>query len=388
MHGSRAFGGPIMANIGLTNRCNIRCIHCFFYSPFLETPTMRPLRLARMQGREGPGSDEIRRMQTLDAGPERTRRLIAELLRMGTAEFQFSGDGELFLHPQALEFMAQAKEGGAWCNVNTNGTLLNRRLVDELMRIGLDELRITVMAGTEDMYRITHPVAGENTFRLLEDSLLYLSQRKAALGLRSPEVTLVTIVVAQNCEGLRDFAEFALRVRADRVLFRPVDEVGDAGLTRLVLTADQAEQVRQGLVPIKALLDSNRIRHNIFYFLKVFRRQLDTSDFYRIIPCYYGWLSTMIEADGNVYPCCRCYNPLGNVNETGIREIWNSKKYKVFRHSALRIADLKTPVESCDCSSCVHHTANLRVYRYLHPLRGRSDNLRRLSAGNAYSWAG
>ena len=36
LHGGRAFGGPFQASFSLSNRCNLRCIHCYFYSPALE----------------------------------------------------------------------------------------------------------------------------------------------------------------------------------------------------------------------------------------------------------------------------------------------------------------------------------------------------------------
>jgi hypothetical protein len=37
-HGGRAFGGPILATVELTYRCNIVCRHCNFFSPHLESP--------------------------------------------------------------------------------------------------------------------------------------------------------------------------------------------------------------------------------------------------------------------------------------------------------------------------------------------------------------
>ena len=38
VHGSRAFGGPIQTNLRLTNRCNIRCIHCYYLFTFRRYP--------------------------------------------------------------------------------------------------------------------------------------------------------------------------------------------------------------------------------------------------------------------------------------------------------------------------------------------------------------
>ncbi len=203
-------------------------------------------------------------------------------------------------------------------------------------------------------------------------------RRPCVLGVRYPKVTLVCIVIAQNCDDLFNFAKFAGLIQADSVLYRPVDDIEDEGLSRLVPTKDQAAFVREQLIEIEVYLKSKRIAHNIDKFLRVFREQLDTAELYSIIPCYYGWLSVMIQADGKVYPCCRCYKPLGNVYEKEFHEIWYGNAYRSFRKEAMDINRRKSSVESCDCNSCVNHTANLRVYKMLHPLKGRSTTIKRL----------
>jgi phosphoserine phosphatase len=62
---------------------------------------------------------------------------------MGTHRFQFSGNGETFLHEHATEFMARVKHAGAACWALTAGPSLNREKIDALVDMGLDESRIT-----------------------------------------------------------------------------------------------------------------------------------------------------------------------------------------------------------------------------------------------------
>ena len=50
-----------------------------------------------------------------------------------------------------------------------------------------------------------------------------------------------------------------------------------------------------------------------------------------------------------MYSCSRGYKPLGNINEKGFSEIWNSDIYRRFRRDALEINRRKSPVEDCDC---------------------------------------
>jgi radical SAM protein with 4Fe4S-binding SPASM domain len=340
---------------------------------------MLELRKARQMNTTLPGDKYLKSLQRLDADSDRINALIDELLKMGTRRFQFGGNGEPFMHKKTIEFMCRAKHAGSTCLVNTNGTLLDNSTIDELIKIGFDELRITTMAGTREMYARTHPGVANGTFDNLRENLMYLAEQKAALGLKHPKVTLVCIVVSKNCEDLFNFAELAVLVKAENVLYRPVDDIDDEGLSKLVPTKEQAIYLREQLIGVKAFLESKKIAHNINYFLKISKEQLDTTELYSIIPCYYGWLSVMIQADGNVYPCCRCYEPLGNVYEKEFHEIWYGNAYGSFRKQALSINRRKMSVKSCDCNSCVNHTANLRVYQLLHPIKGRSGRLGRLN---------
>ncbi|MFH0960578.1 MAG: hypothetical protein V1897_17965, partial [Pseudomonadota bacterium] len=169
LHGSRAFGGPFQAEFGLTNLCNQTCIHCYYYSPFLEKASLRPVRKARQTGLELPSSENIGRLQTLKADTSRTNGLIDELIRMGTRRFQFSGNGEIFLHENALDFRGRVKNAGCACWIITAGHLLNREKIDALVRMRLDEVRITVMAGTSEMYNRTHPGCQDGSFEHIKD---------------------------------------------------------------------------------------------------------------------------------------------------------------------------------------------------------------------------
>jgi radical SAM protein with 4Fe4S-binding SPASM domain len=341
---------------------------------------MSELRRARQISGELPDNEYLRSLQRLDADSFMTRNLIDELIGMGTRKFIFSGYGEPFLHKNALEFMDRAKHAGSTCIVNTNGTLLDRTTIDELITMEFDELRITTLAGTRDMYLSTHPGVKHETFDTLKDNLVYLAERKAEKGVKYPRLSLVFIAIPQNSDGILEFAKFAEFVRGDRAEFRPVDTADDTGLKKfLVPTAKQAASVREQLVELKAYLESRKITNNIGYFLRVFREKLDTTELYSIIPCYYGWLSVRINVGGRVYPCCHCFEPLGNINDKKFHEIWNGEAYRCFRKEALRINRRKTPVEGCDCNSCAHHTANLRVYKAFHPIKGRGALLRGLT---------
>jgi radical SAM protein with 4Fe4S-binding SPASM domain len=371
LHGGRAFGGPIRACITLTNKCNIRCIHCYFYSPYVQNPNFLQVRMARMDNKEIADDGVLNRLRGSDADTERTHELIEELINMGTRSFIFTG-GEPLLHKNALAFIRNAKHHDSTCLINTNGTMLDNAMIDELIDLEVDNLKISTMAGTPELYANTHPDIGNDVFERLKQSLKYIAERKAALGVSKPKVTLAYIVISQNFDGILDFSEFARLLKADRVIFRPVDDIEDPGLRNVVPNENHAISVRQSLIKAQTFLEGHGIAHNIDFFLRVFKQQLDTTSLYQIIPCYYGWLWVRVNADGFVYPCCRCYQPLGDIHKENLKEIWNGNAYNRFRQDAIQLNKRKSPVKACDCYSCSHFTGNLRVYRGLHPARRRS----------------
>jgi radical SAM protein with 4Fe4S-binding SPASM domain len=375
LHSSRAFVGPMRATLHLTNRCNIQCIHCVHRSPYMERPILRRTKRIALDFLDEEVLRERKNWMRLEVDTDRTLALIDELLAIGTRRLCFSGGGEPFFHMNALEFMARAKHGGATCMAFTGGHTLDREKVDALIEMEFDDLRVTTMAGTHEGYLRTHPGSTETTFDRLVDSLFHLAERKKALELQRPRIVLRCVVIPQNFDGLMDFAKFANDVRAEEVEYDPFNDFGDAGLSRLSLSKEEASVASEELLKVRAYLESKGIKHNLSNFHKVFRVQIDTMAYYNVIPCYYGWLSLLIDAEGMVYPCSSAYVPVGNINEAPFHQIWENHIYRRFRKEAVTINKRRTPVSFSECNNCCHYSENLAVHNKLHPIRGRSVRL-------------
>lgn len=376
LHGSRAFGGPVQANIDVTNRCNIRCVHCYYHSPLLTLPNLPAVRLARIVKTDPPAAESLAEELRIEADGARTHALLASLLDLGTRRFQFSGNGEVFSHPEMMEFAARVKARRSSCVTNTNGTLLDADKMDRLAKLKFDELRVSMLAGTKEVYQLTHPGIREGMFDWIRRNFLYLAERKRSLGVRRPAVSPVMVIMSHNAADLMNFARFAAEVHAANAIYRVIDDVGDPALKQLELNEEQRAEARRQLTEAERFLDDRGIGHNIPNILQVVRTQLDTTEFHRIVPCYYGWLVARINADGEVRPCCRCYMSMGNTFERDFKEIWYGEAYRRFRREAKTLNKRRTPVPQCACYSCVHHNANLRVYKALHPLKWRAQRSR------------
>lgn len=62
------------------------------------------------------------------------------------------------------------------------------------------------------------------------------------------------------------------------------------------------------------------------------------------MPCPFPWEYLVVQWHGTIVPCCRDYNSfnvMGNVKDTSLKEIWNSREYAAFRaqHACGNFAD-------------------------------------------------
>jgi MoaA/NifB/PqqE/SkfB family radical SAM enzyme len=378
-HGTRAFGGPILATIELTHRCNIQCRHCYFFSPHLESAKHPEIKESESVEGKTPSTGGQNISKPRDADVVFVLSLIDELSQMGTRQFSFSGSGEPFLHKDLFAMLDRVKSARRSCTINTNGTRLNKSTMDDLIKIKADDLRISTLAGTGAVYNETHPGVHPRTFDDIKAALLYLADRKQTLGIDYPRVRLICVVFKTNEDHLVDFAKFAAGVKADSVLYTPMNASGFEGLSLLVPAREDYGKIDKQLDEVKTYLLSKGIDTNADLFRFLYKKEIRDIDPYNRIPCYYGWLGVRFDTIGDVYACCRATKPFGNAAAEGFATIWNSDSYAQFRKNAFQINQHKTSVEGCLCASCPHRTANMKVYEALHPLKRRLQSFQGIS---------
>ncbi len=101
---------PELITIGITNRCQCKCIHCSANIPKQE------------------------QIIELDAGE--IKRIIDEGRKLGVIRVTFFG-GEPLLHKDIFDLVHFAHQSGMITKVNTNGMLLNKEVIAKLKESGL-----------------------------------------------------------------------------------------------------------------------------------------------------------------------------------------------------------------------------------------------------------
>ncbi|MCZ6647159.1 MAG: mycofactocin radical SAM maturase [SAR324 cluster bacterium] len=115
---------PITVTWEVTNRCNLRCVHCLSGS--------------------APDADT-----SAELGLEEAKAVVDQLAAARVFQIHFGG-GEPFVYPGFMELLRHALARGFCCLcISTNGALLNERRIAELEAIGGIYLQISLDGATE-----------------------------------------------------------------------------------------------------------------------------------------------------------------------------------------------------------------------------------------------
>jgi MoaA/NifB/PqqE/SkfB family radical SAM enzyme len=301
-----------------------------------------------------PGNQE-----TLHISPSLFKKLCDELKAMGTSELIFSGEGEPFLHPRLFDLIAAAKGAGFRVTLFTNGTLLDETRFQSLVDSGLDILKASLWASSQEEYERNYPGADPGKFEKIVSGLQLLADVKAKQGTKLPSVVLHQPINRRNFENIDAAVDLAYTIRCNTLSFSPL-KTWRGQLASFALSPDEERRLSLTLTRIKRRLNSRSIKHNIDQTLLRYRIG---EAVWQKLPCYIAWLHARIKVDGTVLTCDPCDLPMGNLKENRFNEIWNGSAYRNFRRQTLTREGLIHMGRHCDCSFCCYVGDNARVHR-------------------------
>jgi len=318
-----------------TSLCNLNCLTCI-----------------RHNWEEKPGGME---MDTFN-------EFLCQLDQMESVNsVMFGGFGEPMYHPEIFNMIQSLSDRGIKTEMTTNGTMLNEDTIEKLFQSNLSKLWVSVDSMDTDNF---NRIREGGDFAKVYESLKLLKRvnqkkkNKIQLGI----AFVVTKDNANDLSRLRSFAgsvwaefisisnvipyerEMEEKMLCRKKLFKPLtysrEDEKKMGFKEIVLPEisipriDYNEYTKEGLYDIYASMMKIKTLGEEFKEYRDYCRFINEG-------------ITFLRWDGEISPCMgllhtyRTYlngnerlmreHSFGNINESSLKEIWNSKEYYDFR---------------------------------------------------------
>ena len=335
---------PISVQLELTNNCNTCCRHC----------------------KRHTWSDVEEEMPT-----DRVIELLKELAHLRVKSITLSG-GEPTLREDFVDILECGHNQGLMIGVLTNGLDIDIDLADAITRYS-DWVRVSLDATDANMYGLIRGVDGG--FERVLESIGRLQKRKAE-NHRNCRVGICYSIQNRNISGVPHMIELAERLgfASDEkaVTFKFVH-----GRNGFLCNLQQIYDFRMKMKILTAKnpgWDQMTNLHYLEMFMKSYANDGDIADgiplrsYYQEnqIRCFTPYLFALIDAFGDVYPCCFLYHDndsynvfkdrriayrMGRISENQFGKIWHGDKFADIRND-LKIVDVS---RFSECKQCTRH---------------------------------
>ncbi len=300
-------------------------------------------------------------VNTGNIDPDLVSRLGEEVSRLGTREIILTGEGEPLLHPRLFDMIASLKKQGLIIQLFTNGTLLDRNIAAAILDTGVDILKVSLWASTPEEYARCYPGVKPENFDKTKTGISTVTRMKSEMRTANTRVLITGPLNRFNYQSIDKKIDLALELGCDGIALNPYKHWSGEFIEAALNTEEIAALSGDLLIHKKRLVAAGLI-NNIDDLLLQYRLKEDS---WNTMPCFAGWYGARVRADGEVMPCCRCYLPLGNLDEATFQEIWNGRAYRDFRAAAVHRESLASMQGVCACQWCIWAVNNYRTYRMI-----------------------
>jgi pyrroloquinoline quinone biosynthesis protein E len=260
------------------------------------------------------------------------KRVLSEAAALGVVQAHFSG-GEPLVRRDVPEIIEHAHTLGLYTNLSTGGTLLNEKMLEQLVAAGLDSLQVSIQDA--DPVNSDRFAGGAPSF----EKKIHAARLVAKAGL---PLTLNVVLHQQNIDRIEAIIAMAEELGAARLELANTQFNGWALKNRAALLPTRG-QVENAAKAAQAARERFKGRMEILYVLPDYFEQFPK-------PCLYGWgrVFLTVAADGAVLPCQTAREIRGlnfeNIRNRPLAEIWfDSEVFNKFRGTNW----LPEPCQSC-----------------------------------------
>lgn len=344
----RVFVGPEMLLMNMTGSCNLNCIHCWYHSKLKD-----------------------RSHNKIEFPFEKFMEIVDDCASMHTKTIVLSGEGDPFMHSKIIDMIKYTREKKLHLTIVTNATFSEKYL--KYMPI-IDELLITLSAGTQRVYEEIQDVEKKGFFKALTRNLIVIKKMRGR-GIKCPKIVLNFIINDKNYKDLENFFGLANNFGVNEVKL-VVMHYEEEFFKKIILSKKSVEEFKSIL---KKLIENKKLTGNVNSNLEevydVFsnknfldsgqRREFYSGNKRKPGRCFFCWFQTFIELNCDVKPCCRRGDiNIGNILDKSFKEIWNSDEYKKVRYYFKTAFDLNKDVWR-NCNLCQYADLNRPIEKRL-----------------------
>jgi len=273
---------PKIILVATSSPCNARCPHC--------PCTVKP---------------NIRKTEKMFFPFKGWMKLVNECKGKKTA-IRLSGYGEPLLHPQFMEMIDYGKKHDISMSLITNGSLFNKRKIDDLMDYEIDSIEISVDSHDPDIYS---KIRVGLDFHKVKENIEYLVESRNRKGKKT---CIMASIISQPSKNPKIFesAEYWGRV-VDKVMIR--------------------KYVTWGILPEKDRVKEKEERQACPYPFE--RLMIDPDGYFRLCP----------------YDDQKLILPFGHISKNKVKEVWLGKRFSEIRKNHMNLNFHKAEL----CSKCV-----------------------------------
>jgi GT2 family glycosyltransferase/MoaA/NifB/PqqE/SkfB family radical SAM enzyme len=291
------------------------------------------------------------------------KRLIAELDSPGIIRLNYSGESGHY--PQLIDAIRLAKSKGAYVELVSALSSMKRDRVEALVASGLDRLSVSVHTLEDEQYQAIY---GFGSATGLRQRLAWLRAAQQAQGVQTPALDFAFVAMARNLSQLNPVMQLAEQFEVPQLDIHPVirrdpiaetfpEELDSKSRLKQAFLSRLSQEVVQ-LATVFPRLKVNystpepELEHTLGHTPSPYPPPLPKGA--RIASCEQNpWSTVHVLANGDVVTCeVRDTQPLGNLHQNSLREIWHGAMYRQFRRDFVCGSDPK-------CAQCVYKHAYL-----------------------------
>lgn len=335
---------PVTIELNPTNKCNAKCLSCWLR--------------------------EFKPEQVKELSKKELLRIVKEASEFNVKEFRVPGSGEPLIKPGIMEVLRAVKQHKMNGMLITNGTLLDKNKIKELVDIKWDCITISLDgadAQTNDYLR------GLNGyFEKVISNLGLLKKIKEQEKKEKPFLRFNVVLSNKNYNKIINIFKLAEKYGVQDVQIQTLTAWGKEG-EKLRLNKEEIKAFQNSIKNIKSFADKKNILTNIESFNdtnliektnkmdEVMQKCKEIKNSFLELPCFEPWYNMIILPDGGVAACSISGKKEGNVRDNALKDIWFGERFDKIRQELLN----KQLPQYCKTCCIAVHMENQRIREVL-----------------------